>query len=149
MKLMPVYDPKAMLNIWPTIIEDVEKVISFSTGDTSLARIFNELYNGSLLLWIGFQQDKYCGFITTQISETPFKDTKMRSLWISHVYIKRGFDKNIFMEGFEQIKKFAVKQACNTLRFWSKRDKAFSKRMIPLGWRHGYQEFIYDIGDIK
>ena len=142
---MPVYDINALLNVWPTIIKDIEQVLIFSTGDSTLEKIFNELCSGQLLLWIGFQQDKYCGFLTTRTYETPFKDKKARSLWIPHLFIKKGFDKEVFLQGFEMIKKFGIKHKCDTLRFWSKRDKAFSRRMKSLGWRHGYQEFIYDI----
>lgn len=145
MKLIPVYDINALLNVWPTIIKDVEQVLIFTTGDSTLEKIFNELCSGLLLLWIGFQQNKYCGFLTTRIYETPFKKEKERSLWITHTFIKKGFDKNIFLEGFNIIKEFGIKQKCHTIRFWSKRDKAFSKRMKPLGWQHGYQEFIYNI----
>jgi hypothetical protein len=145
MKLMPVYDIKALLNLWPLLSKDVEQVLIYSTGDTSLTKVFNDLYSAKLLLWCLFTDNKYCGFITTQINEVPFKDKKERSLWLPHLFLKKGTNKEEFLNGIEQIKEFAKKRNCSTLRFWSRRDKGFSKRMQPLGWRHGYQEFIYDI----
>lgn len=142
MTLIPLYEPKAILNAWGYCIEGVEEVLKKTTGDVSLGKIFTDIIYGRLLLWVGFDNNKYCGFITTQINQTQFGE---KSLWIVHLFIKKGVAKDIFFEGFNIMEDFAIKQGCDKIHFWSIRDKSFSKRMEPLGWYNGYQEFIYNL----
>ena len=142
LKLIPVYEKKALMNAWPHCIEGAEAILKHTVGDTSLEKIFNGLFSGHLLLWVGFNAGKYCGFFTTKFDVASINN---KSLDVVHLYIKKGVDKNIFYQGFDELKKFAKESNCTSLKFWTIRDKAFEKKMKPLGWERGYQEFIYTL----
>lgn len=145
-KLLPVYDLRAVNNTWAYYIEGIENVLTYSTGEINLTTIYNDLMAQELLLWVGFIDNKYCGFLTTKTVEYPFGE---RELKIFCLYIKTEFSKDVFLKGMRKVRSFAKKMNCSSVRFWSLREKGFSKKMIPLGWELGYQEYIYRIKPLE
>lgn len=140
MKLIPIYDKYALMNCWGYVIEGVENVLEHATGESSLSKIFNSLIAGQLLLWIGFYDEKYCGFMTSRIDNVPFGE---KSLWIVHAYIKPSFPKEIFNLALQEIYAHAKDHDCKTVKAWSIRSKAFIKKLK--GWKEGYTEIIYTL----
>lgn len=138
-KLIPVYDLKALVNTWPYYIDGVEETLK-NENSINLEEIYNRLCSTDLLLWVGFNENKYCGFLITGTSKTPFGKL---SLNIISLFIKKGVNKEIFFLGFDKIKEFAKEINCFNLKFWTRRDKGFAKKLKPLGWELGLQEFIH------
>ena len=134
-------ESEKILNCWTTIIKGVEIVNEFSIGDMSLAKVLNDLLSGELLLWMGFADGKYCGFVTVR------KDTNIGAntfLSIVHLFIKPGTDRDLFLKGLEDVKKFAKEQGCQKMRFWTLR-KGWERRLIPMGFKQSYIEYTLDL----
>ena len=142
MTITPVYDIKALQRVWGFCIEGVEEVLRNSVKTISFPEIYNDLLAGRLLLWIGFFDKKYCGFLITQIMSVPFSG---RHLHIIALYIKPEADRDVFMKGFKEISGFAEKQGCDSMRFWTKRGKGFARKLVKEGWQAGAQEFYYNL----
>lgn len=143
LKLLPVYDKYALMNCWGYVIEGVESVLEKATGESSLSKIFNSLAAGQLLLWVGFYDEKYCGFMTTRIDNVPFGE---KSLWVVHVFIKPSLPKDIFSLALKEIYKHAKEHDCKTVRAWSTRSEAFLRKLK--GWKEGYTEIIYTLKEM-
>ena len=132
---------KKILNCWEHITKDIENIHDFTNGDMSLTNVLNDLIAGNLLLWMGFVDGKYCGFVTTR------KDMNYDAhtiLSIIHLFIKPGTDKQIFLNGLSELKEFAKNQKCNKLRFWTLR-KGWERKLIPMGFKQSYTEYVYDL----
>lgn len=142
-KLIPVYDPTAILNNWGYFIEGVEEVIKNAMEDQTLEKIFNSLLAKRINLWVGFVDGKYCGFLTTRI-DNPETVQEKRFISIIHLYIKRGSDPDIFTKGFEQLKEYNKFFKCDRMRLWAIR-KGWEKKLTPLGWEQTYIEYQYDL----
>lgn len=141
-KLMPVYDEKAIFNTFGFYIEGIEEVLEYGTGETLLSNVYEELMAKRLLLWVGFLNNKYCGFVTTAFTNTPLGE---KVLWIKHLYIKKGLTKDIFFEGMKDLFAFAKNTGCKTIKFYTIRNKAFFRKLSSRGWKDGYQEFIFNL----
>jgi len=141
-KLIPIYNPSAIIKNFKHFSEGFEKVMEFAEDDTNLPKIFNELLAGELLLWVGFYNDEYRGFITTKIVETPFGN---RALWLMQCYVKIGTKPDWIFEGISIIRDFAKKQNCTKIKFYTIRDKAWEKRLNEHNFKRGYQEFIMEV----
>ena len=139
-KLIPLYDPAAVLKNWKFLSEGLEIVLNYTKGDSSEAKIVNEILTGQLLLWIGFYDNIYCGFVTTQIEVIPNAQDKY--LNIKQLFIKQGMDKEVFFGGFTLLKEFATKWQCNKLRFWTMR-RGWEKKLLNKGWKQTYMEYNY------
>lgn len=134
-------ESEKILNCWATITKGLEITHEYSNGDMSLAKVLNELLSGDLLLWLGFLDGKYCGFITVR------KDINIQALTylsIVHLFIKPGIESNIFLNGLEEIKEFAKEQNCQKLRFWTLR-KGWERKLIPIGFKQSYIEYVFDL----
>src|SRR3990167_6934818 len=119
-------ESEKILNCWNTITKGLEIVHEFSIGDMSLPKVLNDLLSGDLLLWMGFLDGKYCGFVTVR------KDTNIDAnnyLSIVHLFIKHGTDKDAFLNGLNDLKKFAKEQGCHKMRFWTLR-KGWERKLI-------------------
>lgn len=130
-----------ILNCWNTISKGLEIVHEFSNGDMSLPKVLNDLLAGDLLLWMGFADGKYCGFVTVR------KDININAnnyLSIVHLYIKQGTDKQIFLNGMDNLKPFAKEQGCHKMRFWTLR-KGWERKLIPMGFKQSYIEYTLDL----
>ncbi len=138
-------ESEKILNCWQTITKGVEIVHEFTNGDMSLAKVLNDLLSGDLLLWMGFMDGKYCGFVTVR------KDTNVNALTflsMVHLFIKPGTNKEIFLNGLDEIKKFAKEQGCQKMRFWTLR-KGWEKRLVPMGFKQSYIEYTLDLEETK
>jgi hypothetical protein len=142
-QILPIYNTKAIVRNWKLIREGMEKVLIHTYQDANLEKIFNELMAGEALLWIWFVGGQYGGFFTTKIEEVPFGE---RSLWIVHMFSK-GANVDMFREGLEMLDKYAKFMKCKTVRFYTQRDEAFERKLGPLGFKRGYQEFIREVKD--
>ena len=134
-----------VLNCWGTITKGVEIVNEFANGDMSKAKVLNDLLAGDLLLWMGFLDGVYCGFITVR------KDTNIDAktfLSIVHLFIKPGTSKETFLNGLGALKKFAKEQGCQIMRFWVLR-KGWEKRLIPIGFKQSYIEYTLDVEEVN
>jgi hypothetical protein len=125
------------MNLWPHIVEGLEEVLHYSTGDDSIEKIFNDVLSGSLLLWMIFQGKKHCGFLTTRVEHAP---ATQRFLTIIHLYVKQGTSKEVFLEGLLQFEEIAKKPPfnCEIVRFYSPRSGWVRKLK---GWRQGCVEY--------
>jgi retron-type reverse transcriptase len=141
-KLIPMYKIEAVVKNWKFFTEGMEKIFHYTTGDTGFTKVLNEILAGELLMWIGFQDSEYCGFITTKFDQYPMASKFLTAV---HLYIKEGKDSKILELGFPIIYDFARKNGCDKIRFYTMRDGAFKRKMEPLGWTTGYQEFDYDL----
>lgn len=141
--LIPVYNTQAISSLWGKCIKGVEAILEYSTDDTSMAKIFNELMSCQALLWVAYLEENVCGFIITKITDIPFGS---KSLWITELYIKTGVPHETFFKGLEKIKEYAIKSGCKKMRFYTVRKKGFLHKLESLGWTEGYQEIIYDLG---
>lgn len=136
----------AILNALPIIWEGVEKVLHHSDGDMSYDKFVNDVFRGGLILWLVFDKTgKYAGFITTRIDDNLNAN---RYCSLIHLYIHKDQDRDTFLDGFEEIKKFAKATGCHALRLWTTRN-GWEKRLIPLGWKQSYVEYDLDIKDKK
>lgn len=130
-------ESEKILNCWGTITTGLEVVHEFTNGDMSLPQVLNDLLSGDLLLWMGFLDGHYCGFVTVR------KDMNIQStnfLSVVHLFIKPGTDKHTFLNGLDNLKKFAKEQGCQKMRFWSTR-KGWETRLIPIGFKQSYIEY--------
>ena len=141
-KLIPL-ESHGVLKNWKFLQEGIDRVGKTTIGDFSEAMLLNLIAKGELLLWMGFLDGNYCGFLTTRYDVSNFSDN---FLTVVHAYIKAGTDPMVFWGGFDAVKEHGRKLKCSKLRFYTTRDKAFEKRMAPIGWKVGYVEFTYDLG---
>ena len=141
-QLLPIYNPKAVFDTWPQITEGMSEILEYTTGDSSFAKILNDLLSGNLLLWVGYKDNEYIGFVTTRIDDIP---TCYRALSLVHVFVKHNSLKDIMLESITELDRFAKEQNCTKIRMWSIRDKAFNRVLEPIGFKQGYVEFIREV----
>ena len=140
-KLIPLYDPEAIFRTWRFIRNGIEAVLENSGDDTSIEKIFNELMAGKLLLWIGFVNNEYVGFVTTQITDVP---TCGKFLWIVHAYKKTKVPSMWLLEGLKKLEAFAKERQCKSIRFYAK-EKPWQEKLIALGYKPGYIEYVKEV----
>lgn len=141
-ELIPIYNPHAVINTWGQISDGVDEVLKYTNGDSSRAKILNEILSGNVLLWVGYSDGEYCGYVTTRIDDIP---TCYKCLSIVHLYVKDGKWKEIMLEGLNKLGDFAKSQGCTKFRMWTLRDKAFNRVLEPEGWVDGYSEFTKEV----
>lgn len=130
---------QAILSNWQYFTEGLEKVLSYSTGDSSYEKVLNEILSGQITMFIAFLDGKYVGFCTTRLDNYLLSDSYIT---IVHLYIKPGTDENVFYSGFKYIYEKLCLPNKSKLRFFSKRN-GWTKRLLDKGWELGYSEFIY------
>lgn len=132
---------KKILNCWQHIVEGFEVVGEQTKEDMSLAETLNNILAGNLLLWMGFVDGVYRGFLTTRIDRNPDSTT-----WLSLIqcYIKPGTDKDFYAWGIEEMKAFALKNKCHKMRIWTNR-RGFERKLKPLGFKESYIQFDLDL----
>lgn len=136
---------KKILNCWQVITEGLEVVNEYTKEDMSLAETLNEILSGNLLLWMGFIEGKYGGFVTTRIDRNPDSTT-----WLSLIqcYIKPGADQGLLFYSIEQLKEFAAKHKCAKMRLWSRR-KGWGRKLESVGFKESYIQFDLDLREDK
>lgn len=132
---------KKILQCWEHITEGLKIVGDYTKEDMSLAETLNEILSGNLLLWMGFVDSKYSGFVTTRIDRNPNSTT-----WLSliHCYIKDGTNPDLCLWSIEQLKEFALKQKCQKIRLWSPR-KGWKRKLEPFGFKESYIQYDLDL----
>lgn len=136
---------KKILNCWQYIVEGLEIIGEQTKEDMSLAETLNNILSGDLLLWMGFIDGIYKGFVTTRIDKNPDSTT-----WLSLIqcYIKPGADKDFYAWGIEEMKIFAIKNKCQKMRIWTNR-KAYERKLRPLGFKESYIQYDLDLTEDK
>lgn len=142
LKIMPITTMQGIINAWPVISIGMEKVMGYSNGNETMETVFNEITSGQCFLWIVFMKSKYTGFFTTVINQPLNGD---RFLIIKSMYSKEPVDKDIHMEVLNKIENIAKKAECKRISFYTLRDKAFDRILVPFGWKQGYMEFIKEV----
>lgn len=143
LKLIPVYDPNALLRSFNHFVDGIEAVLNNSGADTSFEKIFNELMSGKLLLWASFVDGRYMGFVTTQVTDIP---TCGKFLWIVHAYKNPKYHTSWLFEALKVLEKFARERGCSSIRFYAK-EKKWQERLVPLGYQPGYIEYVKELKD--
>ena len=136
---------KKILNCWQHITEGLEAVGEYTKEDMSLSETLNNILSGNLLLWMGFIDGKYSGFVTTRIDRNPDSTT-----WLSLIqcYIKPGSDTRLLFYSIEQLKEFAKKYKCDKIRLWSKR-KGWGHKLKTIGFKQSYIQYDLDLIEVK
>ena len=141
LKLIPVYNLQAVLNTWHLYVPGIEAILRNSGDDTNIEKIYNEIMAGNLLLWVGFVDDKYVGFLTTCFQDIPMAG---RALWIVHTFKRPKTETAWLLEGFKVIENFAKEKGCKTIKFYALARK-WQDRFLALGFKIGYTEFIKEV----
>ena len=132
---------KAIINIWPYLIEGIEKIIEISDGDFSKGLVFNKILAGELFLWVAFIDGVIAGFVTARIN--PNLDAKTY-LTINQVYSKKGVTADYFFKSWKKIEEFAKSCKCNNLRMVTM-DEKWGDGLSKLGWKRSYIEYTYSL----
>lgn len=142
-KLIPVYDPQAVLKCWKHIADGLEIVLDHSGNDTSMEKVFNDLMSGRLLLWVGFVDNVYSGFVTTSF-HSPSINKKF--LWIVHCYKKAKVPSEFLLEGLTYLEDFARESSCSAIKFYAL-EKPWQNKLKALGYEPGYVEYVKPVGE--
>ena len=131
--------PEAVFVVWAKYVEGAEAILRKAGKDTNLHQLRQDIFERKLVFWEAMLDNTYCGFLTTRVDTMP---TGLIMCSIIHLYIKPQTPEEVFLEGMKIMEDKATKSGCHCIRMWSMRDKAFTKRLEPLGWKQGYVEFI-------
>lgn len=132
---------KKILTCWEHITLDMELLEKITRESVNLVEVLNCLLSGGLLLWMGFYEGKYCGFITTRIE----RDTNVSlRLNVVQCYVKKGINPECFYTGFKQLKEFAISQKCKKISVWANR-KGEQKLLEPMGFKQTYIQYDLDL----
>lgn len=142
-KLVPLYDLQAVLNTWKYYVPGVEAILNNSGNDTNLEKIYNDVMSGKLLLWVGFVNGAYAGFVTTSFHIVPMKG---KFLWIVHTYKKIKVSSTFLLRGLLYLEGFAKDAGCRGIKFYAK-EKPWQEKLVRIGYEPGYVEYIKNIGE--
>jgi hypothetical protein len=123
---------------WGKFIAGLESVLDKSTGDTTLPLIYNLVMAGHMQMWIAYLGEDYVGLCTTRCTDVAQGE---RYIDIVHGYLKPGVPYQALLDGIGEIEKYGEKYGYNSIRFYTTRDKAFERKMAPMGYKRGYTEF--------
>lgn len=138
-KLNMIYNPRAIMNVWGYLQTGVQELIVHSNQYMSESKLLNQLLSGEKLLWVCTKDEVYMGFITTQVIRFP---GTIPTVEVTHAYIKKGADPEVFYEGLDQVKDYAKDVGCKRIRFYSMR-KGFERKIPEL--KKGYTEYFLDL----
>lgn len=144
MRVIPLYNPEAILKAWPLLTPGLERVLEFSNGDDDLTLVLNEALAGHLLIWLVLDDGGvYSGFTTTCIrvsgTHPPHK-----YLVFNHTYKHPKADFHKFIEAILEITtEFAEKQGCDSMRLYSLRP--LEKMVKAFGFKPSYVEYVKEL----
>ena len=141
-QLIPLYKTEAILKNWRFLSEGLEKVLFYCSDDTNISKIMNELLSGEMLMWLGFVNGEYSGFLTTKLVPTPMGNL---NLWIMQCYAKPHTPSEVWEVGLEIIEDYAKTYHCKQIKFYSVRDKGWERKLYSAGFKRGYVEFIKEV----
>jgi len=123
-KLVPV-DTQTVLRNFQYLTEGIESLLQ-SVPDRDWDSVTRDLLNGRLQSWLGFEEGKYVGFATTQVERI---SDKLSAFWIIHTFIKKGSNRDLFLDGLKIFEAKAKEVGCTWVKFMTTRDKAFERRL--------------------
>ena len=141
-ELRMLYNPKAVIDAWGCISNNVEQLTKFCHRDFTIDMLFNDIMSGQAMLWMGFKEEKYIGFLVTKILLTPLGD---KTLLIYALYSNVKIDREEYVEGFNGLTNFAKEQGCTNIDFYTIRDKAFERRTKDFGFLPKYTVFSKEV----
>ena len=141
-KLIPLYNTESVLKNWKHLSEGMEKVLTYSNNDTNMDEVLNNILSGKLLMWIGFDNNEYCGFVTTSWEVKP---TIGKFLWIVHAYGKQGLDPSVLSQALNRLVKYAQEFKAKRVKFYTLRDKAWERKLKKHKFKPSYVEFIREV----
>ena len=143
-KLHLVNRPTDIILAWGTIKDGFEKVLASGNGDETLDYILQQIFNGTLLLWVGFDSDEYMGFFTTKKVVAPYKGKQVGTLIVNHAYKKNAnWNRSIQNQVDLFIDNHAKMSDCKVIKMYTQRvtDRYWNK----FGYNRGYTEYIKEI----
>lgn len=126
-------------------IEGVEKVLDHSDHDLDLATVYNHLLSGAYLMYAVYEEKKLLGFY---VGRYDLKPDGSVDFVVVQFYLKPDVDSDTFALVEKALCDIAATTKCKRVRCYSLR-KGMGKRLIPLGYREGYIEYIKEIGGEK
>lgn len=140
-QLIPITG-KNVIEKWGHFIEGVKKVEKFSTGQETLAMIYNDVLEGKTIMWAGFLENKYVGFVVTQIISNIFGE---KSMLIRAIYSKEKLDSEVYLEGLQILDNYTRSWGVKKMEFITKRDKGFEKLLSGKDWKQKYVMFEREV----
>ena len=132
---------KKILQCWEHLVKDMEALEIIAKANVNLTETLNSLLSGDRLLWMGFIDGKYCGFITTRIEREQDATLKLN---VIQCYVKKGTNPECFYKGFNQMKEFAIKQKCEKISVCVSR-KGERKLLEPIGFKQAYIQYDLEL----
>jgi hypothetical protein len=141
LKLVPMYSLKSIVNTWHFIHDGLESILEHAEEDTAYERIFIEVMDGTLLLWLCFLDGRHIGFFTTRTEQN--SPTTAKYFTVVHLFIKPGISPDVMIEGMGKLESIAKEKfQCKYLRFYSIR-RGWERRLPD--WKAGYVEYSKEI----
>lgn len=134
MKLIPIHG-KNLIDKWGYFSEGMEKVQRYSKNDENITTVYNDILAGNAMIWAGFMEQRYVGFIVTQILFTPFEEKR---LLIRSMFSKEKLTDDDYEAGFAELDNYARSMGVKTMEFQTQRDKGFDKILKGQKWQKKY-----------
>lgn len=135
-----IYDREAIITFgWELLQKGLDTLESLSKGDANKEIILNDLLAGNSLLWLGFVDGKYVGFLTTKFD---FRGVNRKDLFVEEAYIEKGSPPEVFEEALKKIEEFAKVNNCQRIRALTNREGLLRKLK---GWEEGYFEVFKEV----
>lgn len=135
-----IYDREAIITFgWELLQKGLDTLENLSKGDANKEVILNDLLAGNSLLWLGFVDGKYVGFLTTKFD---FRGTNKKDLFIEEAYIEKGSASEIFEEALIKVEEFAKMNNCQRIRALTNRNGLLRKLK---DWKEGYFEVFKEV----
>ncbi len=139
--IIPIQSTIALNSMWPTLIEGFQSILRHSEGDCSLESIYSDALSAVMTINIVQVDGTYAGFFTTAVSQKP---NAKKCMMIYFMYLKPGTPLETMGECLQWTRKLMRELKCTQLQFYTTREKAFDKRMGPMGFKAGYRQFIFE-----
>lgn len=141
MKLIPIQG-KNLIDKWGHFSEGMEKVQRYSKNDENITTVYNDILAGIALIWAGFHDNKYVGFIVTQVLQTPFEEKR---LLIRSIFAKEKLTDEDYQEGFEFLDNYARSMGIKKMEFQTIRDKGFTKLLKNHRWKEKHVTYEREV----
>ena len=104
--------------------------------------MYNDILSGAAIIWAGFFDSEYIGFIVTQILQAPGEERRML---IRSIYANTKLSDEVYQEGFQILDEHAKKMQVRAMEFFTTRDKAFERKMKQHKWEVKYVIFEREV----
>lgn len=141
MKLIPVRGD-AIVKQWGHFIEGMEKVAKYSRNDGNMESTYNDILSQRSVLWAAFRDNKYIGFVVTQIQQIPFEEPR---LTVISFYTNTKLGDSEFLEGMDVLNNYAKKMNITKMEFFTVRDKGFERYLNQRKWKQKYAIFELEV----